>query len=241
MLLENPYYQRFNDSIVPAAAHYPRVQNQRRSAPGADVRIKRQSRPYWVTELSGLKLNERQKNHLLAIYWRNQNIRPVLMRISIFCEIGDFGGRDALGDPIIIPMQIGVGDGTPKNFQLRTRFLVEGYESEELYFVVKHPEWQYPPMLGIAETIGGPVPWKPMNDVQIYANGVPLAPGAFTVNRDTGMVSTSASGAISATGGFYVPMLLPSDGIPIGQDPEVRHGSYIISDGVRLEEPAGGY
>lgn len=239
---ENPYFQRFNDAIVPASASsFSWRSNERASSQvdgGADARIKRQSRPYWVTDLSGLRLNQDQSDELQAMLWRNGGSgRPVLMRIAIFCEIGTIVGRETNGYPIVTPAFLGTGTGTLQQFQLRKRLLVAGYESEQHYFNVTKPHIDYPDMKAIGSTLAGPIAWAPMPEITVYDDGVELSRTFWTVDRNTGVVEVTATGTLTVSGGFYIPMLLP-DEIPTGYDEGAR-GLLVIKSGVRLEEPPG--
>ena len=125
-LSEHPTFPRFNWSIVPDANHDADWQSQRVSAPGANAGIKRQSRPYWSSDLSGCQMNEAQKDEFLAMKWRCRGIVPVLMRVAPFCEIGTIVDRDAVGNPVVEPSIIGQGNGTLATFQLKKRLPLPG-------------------------------------------------------------------------------------------------------------------
>jgi hypothetical protein len=228
-------FNRVNTSMVPTASYYAEwAGSQRSSAPGADARVVRQSRPYWRCDFSNCLLNEKQKDDLIALHWRNMGGgRIVLVRVSIFDEIGVFAGYDAYGEKIYTPQVIG---SFPGALQLKKRLIVDDPD-EELYYIVQFPEWQYDDMEAVGATISGSIPWKPMPDVRIYLDGVEIFEPDFSIDPLTGIVTSDEEGVASATGGFYVPMLMPA-AIPISPD-EKQAGHYRIDSGVRFEEPPG--
>lgn len=233
---ENPIYQRFPSAIIPESAHSPRWMGNRVSASGADARIRRQSRPYWVSDLSNCVCSERLKDTLTAILWRNGGVRPVLNHIPSFCELGEIVGQDFNGEPIVEPVILGVGNGAPKTYQLKKRLLVPGYEAEEFYYTVTKPNHGYPPLEGLGKTLAGPVPFSPLPPLQILADGNPIAWNQIQIDRNTGQFTTSAPGVIGAVGGFYILQLLPAE-IPMKG---IGNGFYKIESGIRMEEPFGG-
>lgn len=237
-MLENPKYQRFPSQIVPESAHSPRWQGLRTSAYGADVRVRMQSRPYFVSDLSGCLCTDKIKEYIFAMLWRNGGSGlPVLNVVSPFCEIGIIAGRANTGETIVQPQVLGNTSGG-RTFQLKKRLLVPGYESEEVYYTVTKPNYNYPPLEGLGATKAGVVSVQLLDELKLYANGVPLASGLWACNRDTGLVTVAGSvnGSIGATGGFYILMLLPNE-IPMKHK---GNGIWEISSNVRLEEPFGG-
>jgi stage V sporulation protein SpoVS len=254
---EHEIYQRFNTAIIPESAWTPDFEsNQRADAPGASARITRQSRPYWKADLSGLTMNDKQKAVAIAQGWRNRSTRPMLVRVTPFCEIGlETGRRSAAqnGKLIVYPQKIGVSSGSEQTFQLVKRLYNPGYDNEHIYYNVTKPEWGYPPLKQIGVTVNGYTDWKPMDDLALWVSATEpvVAPGddypnapwvklpahQWEVDRDTGVVTTSVSGVIGATGGFYVLMLVPP--LAIGQDPEKRAGLWAIKQGVMIVEPPG--
>lgn len=228
---------RFNSSEIPDGAYSLTWNgNQRDSSPGRDARISRQSRPYWQCDLSDLLLNETQKNDLNAMTVRQKGQwSPVLMRVPEFCEIGQSTTADYLGNAIVTPEVLGTCTAPGQSFQIRKRYLLSGYEGEYYWYNVLKPEWDYPDLYQIGSTISGPIPWRPMKPVSVYADGVLLVPFVdFTVNREVGVVTSQVTGALTVSGGFYVQMLLPNR---IPKTPE--NGLYRVSSGITMDEPAG--
>ncbi len=230
---EHPVYNRFPTQIIPESNHSPRWMPNRVTSSGADARIRRQSRPYWNSDLSGCKANEKQKDYIYALLYRNMGVRPVLNYVPTFCDIGTVVDRDFNGAPIVAPEVIGVGNGTPMQMQLRKRLRMDGYENEEIYYDVTKPHVGYPALEGLARTTHGPVPYQPMPELEVLRNGILVRRGIeYTVDRDTGIISHSMSGEISARGGFYILMLMPGE-IPMSPR---GNGVYEIKSGIRLEE-----
>jgi len=237
---ENATWQRFNDSTIPDATHNLKWRfNERADAPGASNRVRRGSRPYWTTDLSGVRLNERQKDDLLAMQFRNGGARPIMMRVAPFCEIGDITGRTANGEPIVTPGLQGVGTGITQTFQLRKRMFVTGYSNETLYYNITKPHLNYPVMTSLSGN-----PWAPMRDVSIFlydgSNYLPVTSSYYSIDRDTGLLTTfGLSGNIYASGGFYILMLLPDDGIPLRRKQNETGNTWQIGS-CTLNEPPGG-
>lgn len=240
MASENATWQRFPDQIVPDSAHTPEWNNSRVSTIGADARTNRQSRPYWKTDLTDCVANEEIKDTLLGMIWRNKgDWRPVLNRVSVFCEIGvTTHFNPSTGNAVVAPEFQGTfSAGVTSTFQLRKRLIVKGYESEYLYYDVTKPQWQYPVRDGIARTSTGPVAYQDeMPDVQlsrmVSGNLVPMNNSNFSINRDTGIVTLngSAAGDVYAQGGFYVLMLMPNISF-------TRKGGTIVIGNVQMVEP----
>lgn len=242
-LTENQLYPRFNDSSVPDSAHTLKwVFNQRASTPGSDARLRRQSRPYIWTEISNLLLNVEQRDYLMWLNWWTQgNVKLILMRVSIFCEIGTQIGTNKLGYPIIEPAFLGNGDGTEKTYQIVKTLSGEGYNDHDLFYEVTKPHLDYPVLKNLSGN-----PWTPatgMRDVEVFTNP---SPGVYTsqprnlwaCNRKTGKITTSLPGNLFVAGGFYIAMLMPP-GIPILSAGKDHPGLFKVGENVRLEEPPG--
>lgn len=233
-------YQRLNTSTIPEAAFTPVWQPRRASSLGSDVRIKRQSRPYWKADLSGVTMNEKQKNDLLGMIYRNGGMtKPILVSVPPFCEIGTKTGFDNEDEDIVTPAPLCIGDGGDMLVQLRKRLLVTGFEQEFIYHDVKYPHYDYPLQESIGRTIAGPIPWNPLRDVMVFENGTPLPGVRFDVQKETGLVTvfdTILGANYTVTGGFYLLMLLPNE-IPMTAK---GGGLWEIKSGVSLVEPYGG-
>lgn len=237
MASEHPFFSRFPDQIVPDSHHdldwMPARVSSAGDYVGADVRISRQSRPIWTTDLTDCTATESIKDTLIAMIVRNKGVRPVLMRVSVFCELGTTVGQDYNGDNIVAPVVLGHTD------QSRTvrlgKYLQEANREERSFYPITYPHWDYPDREGIGRTASGPIVYDPMPEVQLYADNVPLPRDQFTVDRSTGFatVSNNVLGSISATGGFYILMLMGK--IPFNR----KGGIYVIGD-AQLREPLGG-
>lgn len=232
-------YQRLNPSIAREANFSPVWQPRRASALGGDVRIKRQSRPYWEGDYSGAQLNEAQKDNLLGMIWRNAGmVKPILVPVPTFCEIGIITDHSD-GEPIVTPAPLCVGDGDTMSVQLQKRLMVDGYEEEFFYYDVKFPYFDYPAQFGQARTIAGPVPFDMLQEITIYENGEPMVEDDFIVGKTTGIVTlpTIEDAVYTVTGGFYILMLMPNK-IPMRK---LAGGLYEVSEGITLQEPYGGF
>lgn len=235
MPIEESALPRFPDACAQQASHDFQWRSRRLSTPGSSVGLQKQSRPYWVTDLSGCQMTEKQKDELLAlIYFLGGEAGVVLMRISVFCEGGRILSRDANGDPDSVePSVIGTGDGSEQSFQLKTQLVLPGFTVPD--YTIRKPYIDYPTVYGLATTIGGPVPWEPMPEISLYANGTFLPRSEWTVDKETGIVTTDATGELGWTGGFMIPMIFPNS-CPISN---VGSGIFEISGSVSLREFIG--
>jgi hypothetical protein len=236
---ENTQYQRFPTQIVPESNHSPEWQPLRADSPGASARKRMQSRPYWSSDLSNCLCDERQKDILLGMIVRNMGmVRPVLMFVPIFCEIGTVEDYDDNGEPLVEPAFLGAAGPGMRSFQIRKRLLVPGYEHEYYYYTVTKPHFKYPMRYGLGRTIRGTVEYNPLREFTVYdANHIPLDTDYWMVDRNTGIVTVTDDydGALYCDGGFYILMLMPNK---IPMMPEGYH--YKIQQGISLMEPPGG-
>lgn len=160
-----------------------------------------------------------------------QGIDPFLVRIASYDHLENADGSASF---------LGTGNGTPQVFQLKKR---TSYQGEVFSDAVNYPWFDYPALEDLNRD-----EWQPLRPLQIWQGsptlnpyredvGAPLYLGTeitsqCSINRLSGQITTTASGALYATGGFLWKMIsLSSFGVSI------EACVFKINDGVQFVEP----
>ena len=182
----------------------------------AEARRRLTSKQYRYIDLTGILLSPSQHEELTAVADAAEgSLLPILCFDSRHCLIEDADGTPAL---------IGTGDGTAKVFQLRRQTGIQGRAG--YLETIRYPNYNYPDFLN---TGGNPSDTYP--ELQIWCNGVPVS-SLWSVDRESGLVSTTLVGDVAATGAFLTRFIMPNSYQTTLEGP-----LYRISDNVRLEEP----
>ena len=182
----------------------------------AEARRRLTAKSYRFIDLSNLLLSPSQYEELDALSDQAQgSLLPVLA----------FDARNFLlesGDGT--PQPLGTGDGTSKTFQIRKQVPVQGRAG--VAQDVKYPFWNYPEFTDLSGNGATVYP-----ELAVLCNGVPVS-SLWTVDRESGLISTTLTGILSVTGAFLTKFIFPNLHVA-----ELDGPLYQISSGMRLEEP----
>src|SRR5690349_9629756 len=190
----NEDYLIINDSIFEGTTGSARFYVTRMVEPGMDVRKNYTSTPYWIINLSNLVLSDQQYEELQATHFGAEGLTyPVLCK-----NIRNYTFENADGDAQVV----GTGTGVEEEFQLIKTWAVQGRTTRTE--IIRYPWFDYP---GFDDVNGND--YFSMAPLTVYVGGVLLTSDHWTVDRSTGILTLTQTGAITVKGGFLTKFLMP--------------------------------